>query len=719
MMRGELSTTTPNATLGAYAVPWQGQVLLTGAWLLARINLSWINVTCTKFSKNLEVAQQVTAVLLSTGLEGTTDNINKRYGYNLLKLENENALTISYLSALLLCSGRGQELYQKYNRFRKTSSEVWKLLKVAGIRHSRQPDLYIDTASPETLDDSKPVAFSDSETVGPGNTEINSDIGKTPTLLEHLEQARPTHFREPRSPILVGLGLGFLGQYFLGKYFGNDNADEIANLNNNIQRTNKNIRLTNERVDILARNVSDALDSIKGILDKIVDSHAKRDIHYAINWNLEQLISSTHNIRSTFKWGDLTATLLNRGILNAELINLNSLRKIIDEGRKSFPDLDFPLAVERYQLIHIINIIKIQRIAHHKYVMILPLVSKQKYKAFSLVPLPVQLGQNSLVLPELKNTILTNNNTYVLTDQFNVYTINMMNHLLLTVEPIHSHHRPSCEWAGLQNNNTAMLTLCHYKKIGHSSDHIIYETEQHRLAYFTNLTEVTLTCPTKTIKTLMIGLHKIPLTCDAATKLTFWPAKHTMTVNLIYNDSSNLDVDSTPLPIISIDDKSKLHNSLKELLAQLPKKSDSLTIDFDSYELSLETVQSYSILAQSMLTLLVILNTVFICFLLFRQRKSLSEGSLRNKFDRVNFRDSIRSSLNKFRQRKLPSAPKFPNFRDSLRSSFNRHKPVESFSKPEVNLPDRVSDFSAKPSELNWQLPQPEQPIYAPWPRYI
>ena len=217
----------------------------------------------------------------------------------------------------------------------------------------------------------------------------------------------------------------------------------------------------------------------------------------------------------------------------------------------------------------------------------------------------------------------------------------------------------------------------------------------------------------------MIGLHKIPLTCDAATKLTFWPAKHTMTVNLIFNDSSNLDVDSTPLPIISIDDKSKVHNSLKELLAQLPKKSDSLTIDFDSYELSLETVQTYSILAQSLLTLLVILNSVFICFLLFRQRKSLTEGSLRNKFDRTNFRDSIRSSLNKFKQRKLPSAPKFTNFRDSFRSSFNRHKPVESFSKPEVILPDRVSDFSAKPSELNWQLPQPEQPTYAPWPRYI
>ena len=51
-----------------------------------------------------------------------------------------------------------------------------------------------------------------------------------------LEKARPLGIRQPRSPILIGLGLGFLGSYLLGNYFDSNNEDKIDELNDNIHK---------------------------------------------------------------------------------------------------------------------------------------------------------------------------------------------------------------------------------------------------------------------------------------------------------------------------------------------------------------------------------------------------------------------------------------------------------------------------------------------------
>ena len=95
------------------------------------------------------------------------------------------------------------------------------------------------------------------------NDSVNLNIKNNNPLLNLLEAARPSQSRQSRSPILVGLGLGFLGNYLLGQYFGNNNDQEIETLNRNIKKQNKNIKVTNERIDILAKNVSDSVNVIK------------------------------------------------------------------------------------------------------------------------------------------------------------------------------------------------------------------------------------------------------------------------------------------------------------------------------------------------------------------------------------------------------------------------------------------------------------------------
>ena len=433
--------------------------------------------------------------------------------------------------------------------------------------------------------------------------------------------------------------------------------------------------------------------------------------------------------------------MLKKGIINAELIDLKSFQKIITEGRKSFPKLDFPLDITRYQLKHIIKILKIQNIGHLKFMMIIPLTRKQKYQVFTLIPHPVKLGPTDLVLPEVRDILLVNNFTYIITNNINVYSISLKKHLLLDVEPIYNKQKSTCEWEGFKQNTTQMIEICNYKKVGKVNDTFVVETDQHRLVYFSELTKVTLGCPTKQVRDNLIGLHKLPLACDIETEYVFWPAKQTATIALNLNDTSVLD--SSALPIISVNKTSKIHKSLRELLAKLPKEDDSFTIDFDYYGLSLEEIQSYSIYAQSCLSIIVLINSLIIGFLIIKKlynRKrinNLSRSShARNKFRKV--RDSIRSRRNSFDKRDIwrnarnSIRSRSRNLRDSIRSKGSSIKENIKNTVPKspklTNKMEHLDPLSkltptttvaaATNTNINWQPPSYAPPIYPALPRY-
>ena len=655
-------TATAEASPGGAAIlPWSGTTYIPGAYLLVRLNLLMINATCTKFSSNLDAATKLVKVLEDTELEGGTPNNIKRFGYALLKLETDFKITLNYLSQLLLCSGRGGELYGKYNKFRRQSSRVWTLLKRTGVR-----SLTVSPYDSHPLTSTSAVNNSDDTITTSNVTTFPWKSGLTDTndtypdnaigLLDILDQARPTRSREPKSPIIIGLGLGFLSTYLLGNYFNSD-ASAIKALNDNIHTNNKNIMVTNERVDILSRNVSDAFDSIRNILDKIADSQNYADIHYTILWHLDQLMDSTTSLREAFKISEITLTLLDKGILTPELVKLESLKKIIDEGIKAFPHLHFPLAIERYKVIHITRVVTIQRIAHLRYMMVIPLMHSRKYETYSLVPHPVELGPDYMALPELANTLLKDETTYVLTQKSKIYSVSLETHLLLEVEPIFNQNRSSCEWAGYTKNFTAMLSLCNYKRISQATDMTLTETENHRLVYFANSTMVTLLCPTKNINKELIGLHKLPLVCDIKTEQVYWPAKNTLTINIDTSEDQYIDIDATYLPMISVNQSNPMHDSLKQLISEIPKKHQPMTIDYEYYDLSLEQVQTYSLFLQSLITVLTFLHSAAICFLILKWLRGNTD-SKKDKFNSFkNVRDSVRKKLPRLTHVKSPKTP--------------------------------------------------------------
>ena len=482
--------------------------------------------------------------------------------------------------------------------------------------------------------------------------------------------------------------------------------------------------------------MSDSIATVKNILDQLVETQRVSDIHNAINWNLDQLLTELTNIQNTFKVGELTVTLLEKGILNAELIDLQSLEKIIAEGRTYFPKLEFPLKVSRYSLHHIVKVLTIQRLGHLKYIMVIPMTYPEEYEVIKLIAHPVKIGATSLVIPTLRNIILHNNDSYVITDRENIYSISNQQHWLLEIEPIYNKRKNTCEWQALQRNNKETLRLCNYKKIGQINDTLVIETDQNRIIYFSKPTKVKLGCPEKDILDTLDGLHEVPLTCDIITDDVFWPSKRMVTIDINYSDSL-LDLGSTLIPVVKLNATSKVHDSLRDLIEKLPETDEAYTIDFDYYGLSSNEIQSYSIYAQTLLSIIVCINSILIIVILikwiYRKKPEIKaftrdfrDTSWSSRFKGI--RDSlktkprkVRSSLNSLRSsvrtrgsnvKRIVTSP-----HKRKTSNLSKKSLSESVTPPRSDTSNRM-DIATDTDSLSNKPPPYVQEMYPVLPRY-
>ena len=244
-------------------------------------------------------------------------------------------------------------------------------------------------------------------------------------------------------------------------------------------------------------------------------------------------------------------------------------------------------------------------------------------------------------------------------------------------------------------------------------------------------TRVSLDCPDKQVRDTLEGLHRLPLACDIITDTVFWPAKQTLTINVKIEPMN--DLDSTSLPLINISGVTKVGKSLKELLAKLPDKDEKYTIDFDSYNLSLKEVQSYSIYAHSITLVVLTINSIIIGYLLFRKLIKNNQSSNEQSFFKHNFnklRDSIRSGRAQFRSsrsnmrsRSREVRRSINKFRNSLRRGNNvdnveiNQFPEEKIS--ENNLTPNITVSSKNTVGTNTDTPPPyNQKIYPMISRY-
>ena len=66
--------------------------------------------------------------------------------------------------------------------------------------------------------------------------------------------------------------------------------------------------------------------------------------------------------------------------------------------------------------------LKIQRISHLKFIVIIPVVQKMTYDVFTLSPHPIKV-EASLFIPELQEVLLKIEGTHITTDRENIYSL--------------------------------------------------------------------------------------------------------------------------------------------------------------------------------------------------------------------------------------------------------------------------------------------------------
>ena len=676
-------------------IPWPGHIKVPGAFLISRVNLDFIPQTCQKFIESLEAAIDVAKILEKNQLQGSSSNQQKRYGYTLIRLEAEFKQTLYYIHDAVLCSGRGGELWSNFKKLRDQLSTVWTYLKKHGVSQRFAGN------TNSTMEDQLDL---------PNNS--SGEVQLIDLLFEGRSQMKVTN-RKPRGLFLLGAGLGLLGAVIADKIFGQDSATQIATLNKNIQTNNKMIKISNSRIDILSKNVSESHEIIKSVLEKLNKQSHHQDLHMSIQWNFDQLVSINTEIQNTFRLAEMTLTLLDNDILNPDLLQLNSLKKIIKEGLELFPDLSFPLTVNRYHLYNIVQIIKVQRVGKLKFLMILPLAEAQVYKIFTIIPHPMTISETILAMPKVKQVILTSNkDTYILTDRQNIKTISTHEHMLLEVEPIYNQAFTTCEWAVFNNRPKEIISLCDFEKAGTTNDTVVIETDRSRLIYFHIEKKVELNCPEKKISTRMKGLHNISLTCDITTSQLHWPSKQTATINI--NTNAPQTFHDTELPIASINDTSDVHNSIKELIDKLPKKGEAYTFDFDYYNLTLEEVQTYTVLSSMVISIIVIINSLLLGFLFFKLKSDREQRHQRG--EAFSLGESFRKLGDSIRARKSQlGRDRFRHLRHSLRSqgSSLRGKFRNMIPKPR-ELQDKKTGTDENTGTMNSAESITEPPAYPP-----
>ena len=340
---------------------------------------------------------------------------------------------------------------------------------------------------------------------------------------------------------------------------------------------------------------------------------------------------------------------------------------MIYEGLKIFPDLIFPIDISRETLPDAIKLIKIESY-QRGFLAILPLINRLDFEIHTLIPIPVQVANNHLMIASVKDLILKQENNYITVNKDDLIPLDNSTWLVKDIEPIWSFSRSSCELEALTRNITNMLQICPFTKLGSNDDIFLTDLKDYRVFFTREERQVDLNCPDGKIKTTLVGIHQLSNECDIETDLVRWPAKLKKEIkieNLLKPIRKTYDI--TKLRILTLNGTEDVHKTIKDLIDRLPSLEDSLTIDFSNYDWTLEQVQSYSIYAHGITTIIIIINSTLIIIIYILKGRDICRKSERISTSKL--RESVRSKMrNKFPHSIRDSVrDKFRNTRDSLR----------------------------------------------------
>ena len=636
--------------------PWESKSMVSGAVLIVRINLNFLETLCQQIVNNLDITIKSFQSLIQSKVitQFKTDRgFPRRIGYLALKIETSYSDILKIINNNEVCKDIAlSEIEDKYAKLQSELTLVWEEIKT-----------------------------SDQNT----NTLITqSFIGQRPDL----QLAKPT------VSIFLGVGIALVTGTLAGGlistlFSGTDHTNDIANINDNLHKVNSKVLLTNKRIDILSENVAKSLKDMQVILSNMVSLNKGQEERQMIVWNLGQLKHAGISTVLMLKITDNTLTLLKAGYINSELLDLKSFKEVINEGENYFPNLQFPVRnLTRRGLNDIQSLIEVKSVGINHFIMVIPLTYKQNFDIFRLVPLPIRLQPKELMIASLKEDImLFDGKKYMLTTEDALSKIQDQ-YILKKNVPVWDITESSCQLEAFRKNTTEVIRLCQFRRLGISHDLYLTDTKSHRIIYTETERTITVDCPSGRIRQQITGLHVVPNQCDISTTGVNWPAKVEKTVELSTmldqaDKSSTFDI--TSLPIFEVNDTNSLHETIKTQIENLPT-NDSLTFTFKDFDLSTEEVQVYSTFAYILLFVVILINSILIGILFFKHWRNnhlndaesgigIGTNISRGLFPRDslnNLRTSLRTKIQNIKSKWSNQSSRRSSIRSSIKSAQSR-----------------------------------------------
>lgn len=660
----------------ASSTKWAGIARIRGGLLISRINFQYLNKICNDLETDIVTSTQTITTVTNLNFKDKLTFVLQRLSFMILTLEKAYANLLFYTESYLLCTyDIATKTRTKYLQFQRELDKVWtKLKKQPQLNKRHEPRMEnntttillnstIITAITNSTRHNKHSTF---KFLNMPNTELRTSFPVVSTI-DILAAARPEPTKEAFFPILIGLGAAFGGGLLTGTLLNNNiNNEQIQTLNNNIHKVNENVRITNNRIDVLTKNISTTISDIKTVLSTLTNQIEISHKLNALLWNLDKLAENAMHLLILFKLQKSTITLLEAGIINPDLLDISAVKNIISEGITKFNNLEFPVPVNRDNMKDIFKLATVEKISQNNFVMLIPLFRKEKFHIYTLTPHPLRIKNSELVIPTLTQLILVNNNSYITAETDHLRTINNETHVLTIGMPIWQHTKPSCEWETFRQNLDGMLTACTFTHLGEGDKTFFSPRKHNNLLYLTTPTKVNFKCPGTNIRDTLQGLYTIPRECEVITDTLQWSPIQSVKIDLneLLTNSTTNTFDSTKLPIIDFNKTDSVHQSLKDIIEKIPNSDTPFTFNFTN-DYTLQDVKNYSVIAYGTLSILVIIQYVFLgsfliiyCTRLYRKRNKLH---------------STIDSLSKFR-RNLQERDSIRNLRDNLRHKKDKLK---------------------------------------------
>ena len=341
-----------------------GKGLITGASLITPVNLQFINTLCNQTVSHLELTHRTLTKLMSNKLlEDISFNNDvgflRRFSFLFTQIENTYTEIVKFLEQNLICFESYDKLIEdEYKLFKTSMNQIWTKL-----------------------------------------SEINANTD-TFEVYHSFSEKRPIgliHEKFVGTAIVGGIAVGSILGVAIANIFKSDNVKDIEMLNNRIHNSNKNILITNQRIDVLSKNLTTSIKNIKLILENINKVGETAESRFSVTWNAEQLKDAATNMLILFKICDNSLTLLRNGDISSDLLDLETFIKVVKEGEKFYTDMKFPISNLTKEVIpDIIKLLKVKHVGHNKYMLVIPLVRKEIYNIYSLIPHPLRIKKNKI-----------------------------------------------------------------------------------------------------------------------------------------------------------------------------------------------------------------------------------------------------------------------------------------------------------------------------------